>query len=118
VPGEFTLAFYASFGDSFAAEALTHARFADRRVNESREFFRVHVDEVIEFLHALPNDPAYKAKAEVEEPELVMGGEHRAAAESVATPFAELFATFPDDGEGRELTAEERAKCRALEGSR
>ena len=30
------------------------------------------------------------------------------------TPFAELFATFPDDGEARELTMEERRQCKKL----
>ncbi len=115
VPGEFSLAYYQSFGDSFTAETLTHQRFAAYRVNESREFFSVHVDEVIEFLHGLPNSAAYREQALMEEPDLVTGGEHQREAEPpVPTPFAELFATFEDRGDGV-LNEEEQAQCRALE---
>ncbi len=116
VPGEFSLAYYQSFGDSFAAETLTHHHFADHRVNEGREFFALHVDQAIEFLHALPNSVAYRERALCVEPDLVTGGEHRRAVETVPTPFADLFLTFQEDGrESNELTPEERAQCRALE---
>jgi len=32
----------------------------------------------------------------------------------VKTPYAELFASFPDDGSARELTPEEQRKCQEL----
>lgn len=114
VPGEFTLAYFQSFGDSFAAETLTHERFAAQRVNESREFFAVHVDQVIEYLHALPSSVAYQELAQTEEPDLVTGGEHQRAVETVPTPWAELFNSFEDRGDGV-LNEEEQAQCRALE---
>lgn len=114
VPGEFALAYFQSFGDSFTAEGLTHERFAAQRANDSREFFSVHVDEVIEFLHWLPSSAAYREKVMVGEPDMVTGGTYRPPIEEVKTPWAEMFASFDDRGDGV-LNAEEQAQCRALE---
>ncbi len=115
VPGEYKLAYYRSFGDCFIAESLTHEHYALRRINESREFFEVHVDEVIAFVMGLANSAAYRERVDASEPDAVVGGTHQRRAKPVATPWAELFATFEDRGDGV-LNKAEQAQCRALEG--
>jgi hypothetical protein len=121
VPGEYELAYYHSYSDCFAAESLAHDHFATRRINESREFFEVHVDEAIALLESLSSSTAYRDRVEAEqyddylEGNPIVGGAHqRRAVKPVATPFAELFATFEDRGDGV-LNEAERAQCRALE---
>lgn len=121
VPGEFTLAYYRDYLDCFLAETLTHQVFDRFRVNESREFFRVSVGDVVAHLDSLPMSSQYREK-------LVSGGiigglwgegcevdsPPRKPFTPVVTPMAELFASFPDDGSPRELTQEERARCAPL----
>ncbi len=119
VPGEYKLSYYHAFSDCFLAESLTHEHFATRRINESREFFEVSVEEAITFIEAIGNSAVYKERlgeswdAEIEGYP-VKGGTHQRAVKSVPTPFADLFCTFPDRGDGV-LNEEERAQCRALE---
>lgn len=107
VPGAFKLAYYVQCQDAFALEAALHEEFSERRVDSGREFFAVAISEVV-------SQARQRVGVSVEE-----GGEW--LKEEVNTkgsyPWAELFATFPDDGEGRELTAEESAKCRTLAGT-
>lgn len=109
VPRGYSVAYYRDFEDAFAAESLIHAALADCRVNESREFFNTTVEEVVNVMDSL--DTVGSAG--------LTGGEwvdERAySARRVATPFAELFASFPDRGDGV-LNEEEQAACRALEG--
>lgn len=119
VPGDFKLAYYHSFSDCFAAEALAHEHFVTCRINESREFFELHVDEAIAFIETLGMSTAYRDRVEQGwddgvEDNPVVGGTHRRAVEVVKTPFAEMFATFEDRGDGV-LNEDERAQCRALE---
>lgn len=77
------------------AEAQMHAAFADRRVNEGREFFSVSLYEAARTLDSLCIDTFSRLDP--------------------PTPFSELFASFPDDGEARDLTESERKACRRLE---
>lgn len=123
VPAEYALVYYHSFDDSFAAETLVHNHFATRRINESREFFEIGEDEAIEFIMKLAANRDYHDIIEVSGGEgstTVCGDPQlaRAWAEVAKTPlpWSELFASFgEDDGEGRELTDEEKGKCRELE---
>ena len=113
VPIPYTLAYFRDFVDAFTAERLTHEWFAEQRVNDSREFFDVSLGDVVAFVDGLANSDDYQGG-------LVSMGEVGGAwttepRRTVATPFADLFASFPDDGSPRELTPEEQAKCRALE---
>lgn len=120
VPSDFTIAYYCSFSDAFAAESLIHQHYDDHRVNADREFFELHVDEVIAFIETLGASVAYRDRVEASayddqlEENPVTGGEHCRAVETVKTPFAEMFAAFEDRGDGV-LNEEERAQCRALE---
>lgn len=104
VPRPYELAYYKSFEDAFAAEALIHEALADYRVNESREFFSATLDEVIAAMDEVGGSAG-----------LTGGAGRRAASRPVDTSMAELFASFPDDGSPRSLTPEEQVKCRALE---
>lgn len=123
VPGEFTLAYYHSYSDCFVAETLLHQRFNAQRVTDSREFFEVHPDEVIAYMQTLSQTTAYRDRVEAStydnqlEENPITGGAHQRRAASVATPFADLFATFEDRGDGV-LNEEECAQCRALEARR
>ncbi len=80
----------------FQVEAALHQIFDWDRANDSREFFRVPLHKVVEAL---------------EKYDEVKG----TYVGNVATPFAELFASFPDDDSPRELTEDERFRCRQLE---
>ena len=94
-PAPFTVLYSRVVADCNAVEAKMHEIFADRRVNDGREFFGVSLYEAAIALDGICGDKRYKPKP--------------------LTPFAEMFAAFPDDGSGRELTPEERTRCRALE---
>ncbi len=93
-PHPFKVAYSREVQDCNAAEAALHERFADRRVNDGREFFSVSVDEAATALDELCGDSRYVP----------------------SYPWATLFATFDPDGPP-ELTPEEQAKCRALEAN-
>lgn len=95
-PTPFTMAYTRWVKDVTAAEAALHEIFADRRVNEGREFFQVSVMEAVMAM------------------DRVAGGDSEWA-HRPPTPFAELFATFPDDGSGRQLSESEQRQCRELE---
>lgn len=111
VPGAFTIAYFRDFADCFKAESLVHERFDPVRVNASREFFQAPLSEIIAFVNSLPTSAAYEEGLVSQG---VIGGEYQG--EQVATPMAELFSTFDQDGPP-ELSAEEQARCRALEAS-
>lgn len=93
-PMPFAVAYSRFVSDCNAVESRLHDHFDAERVNDGREFFTTPLHRVILALDQMADG----------------GGE-------VKTPFAELFATFPDDGTARELTEEEREKCRELERS-
>lgn len=113
VPSEFSLGYYQSYSDCFLAESLIHEHFATRRINEGREFFEMHIDEIIDFMQGISNMNEYrKSMCDAPEVQNISGGTHRY--DEIKTPWAELFATFPDDGSTRSLTEEEQAKCQAL----
>lgn len=88
----FIVAYHREVAAPFEVEALIHKLLNEYRVNEGREFFRMPLHEVVKVFDTFPE-----------------------LAGDVATPFAELFATFSDDGEGRELTLDEQELCRRLE---
>lgn len=96
-PTPFHVVYQKVVSDCNDAEAKVHAALADRRVNDGREFFEVSVYEAAVAMDRICGGERYKPKP--------------------LTPFSELFASFPDDGSGRELTPQERARCRALEMS-
>ncbi len=95
-PTPFVVLYHRPVPDVNAAEAAMHRAFAGQRVNEGREFFAVSLYEAARTLDALCGEILSKLEPR--------------------TPYAELFATFPDDGTGRELDSEERAACRRLKG--
>ena len=113
-PEAFVLEYYRDYADCVLAESLIHDYLDSVRVNKGREFFKVEVHTAIAYLNALSNNAEYRGALDSVG---VTGGQWRRR-NTVDTSFAELFATFPDDGEGRELTPEEQAKCRQLEKSR
>lgn len=78
----------------FEVEASLHGLFNAHRTNDSREFFR------------MPLHKAVEALDRYEEIESVLSG--------VKTPWANLFASFPDDGSPRELTEDEQFRCEQL----
>lgn len=80
--------------DCNAVEARLHDRFDVERVNDGREFFAVSIKTAVLALDDVAD-----------------------VGEQVRTPWAELFASFPDDGTARKLTEEEEEKCRELERS-
>jgi len=93
----FLVAYSRKVSDVNLIETQMHERFAEFRVNSGREFFRVPLHKAIVALDEMAGEDYWGPKVE--------------------TPFAEMFASFPDDGSPRTLTAEERAKCRQLERS-
>ena len=93
IPTPFVLAYHRYVAYPFQAEAKIHRLLEACRVNDSREFFKLPLHKAIEMVNTFE--------------------ELASPAESL--PWADLFATFPDDGQPRKLTAEEQAKCRALE---
>lgn len=115
----FSLAYYRDYEDAFLAERLIHEAFAGCRVNESREFFEVAIADVVTFMESLTKGDAYQEA--VASSGLIGGdwverggGSCRYQGPQVATPFADLFATFEDRGDGI-LNATEQAACRQLE---
>ena len=94
-PTPFFVAYSRRVSDVNDVEQRLHELFDDRRVNEGREFFQVTV---------------YEAAMALDK----MAGEGTRWKNEPETPWAELFATFPDDGSDRELTPEEAARCREL----
>lgn len=108
VPGQFTVAYWVHCSDCFRVESACHDRFADARVEEAREFFAVTVDEVVGHVRGLLGDWIKEGG------EWIESAAHRQAPVGESYPFAVLFASFPDDGEGRGLTDEEQAKCQEL----
>jgi hypothetical protein len=94
-PTPFHVVYQKVVSDCNEAEAKVHAALAGRRVNEGREFFEVSVYEAAIAMDRICGGERYQPKP--------------------LTPWAELFASFPDDGDGRALTREEQARCRALE---
>lgn len=107
VPGMFTVAYYVATEDCFALESALHEVFSEVRVDPAREFFCVDVADVVRAARrevgSYPEEGGEWLKREI--PKVAL----------VKLPFAEMFASFPDDGSGRELTDEERSRCRALE---
>lgn len=108
VPKPFNLVYYKDFDDCFAAETEAHRKLAHRRSNEKREFFEITIDEAVDTLNGLKS---------AESGGLTGGGNTGAgrvrSGPPVATPWAELFATFkPSDDP--ELTPMERALCGGL----
>lgn len=95
VPTTFVVAFYRRVRNPFQVEAALHRVLKDFRVNDSREFFTAPLHKIVEMIE------------KYDEVVGVVGD----------LPFSELFASFPDDGEPRELTTEEQTKCRALEAA-
>lgn len=91
-PLPFVLAYHRAVKYPFQVEADLHRILADFRTNDSREFFAIPLYKVIELLERYEEDLSS-----------VVG--------NLATPFAELYATFPDDGRGRELTLDEQSQC-------
>lgn len=89
----FVIAYSRRVANPFQVETSIHNQLEDYRVNESREFFNVPIYKVITLIEKFEEAPELYRRKRVE------------------TPFAELFAKFPDDGEARELTTEERLAC-------
>ncbi len=100
-PHPFTVLHFREVPDCNAAEAALHERFDDRRVNGGREFFAITHDEAGLALDELCGDRRYVPSTPLPP--------------DPPTPWAELFATFQEDGrESNELTEDERAACRQL----
>lgn len=106
VPGAFIVEYWLGFEDAFEVESLVHEYFDGFRMDPAREFFYVDVGEVVRYIRHLKGTYVSFGNE---------GGEWtESTPKEVLTPWAELFASFPDDGLDRELTPEEQARCRAL----
>lgn len=92
VPTPFQVAYYQPCPDIDYVEKRMHESFDSKRVKENREFFTTSI-----FKAATCLDSIVQNHSNFEPP----------------TPFAELFATFPDRGDGI-LNQEEIEKCRIL----
>lgn len=95
IPTPFQLVYFRRVQRPFLVESMLHSAFAAYRVNDSREFFKMPLAEIIneiEHFEAVPDD----------------------VSDNVETPWAELFASFPDDGTPRELDESERKLCADL----
>jgi len=92
-PTPFFVVYAKETDDIRTAENDVHNILSDHRVSENREFFKASLFEIVKAI-----DYVCGGYSELDPP----------------TPLAELFATFPDDGEARELTTAERKKCREL----
>jgi hypothetical protein len=112
VPGPYTLAYYRDFADCFLAETMLHQGLASYRVNESREFFEVTVNEVVRAIDEVVKIAAQEARLISEG---MVGGEYKAECPiGEEYPFAALFASFaPSDS--HYLNRQEQSQCRALE---
>lgn len=100
-PHPFALAYSRRVSMPFQVEAELHEALDQYRVNDSREFFEVPLHKVIQLMEGY---------AEIKK-------ERTSSAANMKLPWAELFATFPDNGDERELTEIEQEKCRDLEKS-
>lgn len=92
-PTPFFVVYAKETDDIRTAENDVHNILSDYRVSDNREFFKASLFEVVKAI-----DYVCGGFSELDPP----------------TPFAELFASFPDDDVARELTLEERDKCREL----
>ena len=92
-PTPFFVVYAKETDDIRTAENDVHNILSDFRVSDNREFFKTSLFEVVKAI-----DYVCCGFSELDPP----------------TPFAELFATFPDDGEAREITMEERRQCKKL----
>lgn len=101
IPMPFVLAYSRYVYAPFAVESALHDRFANHRINDSREFFQIPLHSAIEEL-----DLYEEASRPATIDDLGDLSEY---------PFAALFATFDDADEDRTLTEDEIAQCRALE---
>lgn len=110
VPGPYTLAYYRDFADSFRAETLLHQNLAEYRVNESREFFRVTIDQAVKAIDEVAKQATIDARLGSEG---MVGGEYEGS-DSDDYPWACLFASF-EPSDSPTLTTTEQAQCRALE---
>lgn len=114
VPGEFSLVYYRDFNDCFTAETLVHEQFEALRYNQAREFFEADIDQVVAFINKLDRSSEYQLQSQG-----CVGGSaiKQNNVANMRLPWSELFATFPDDGTARSLTAEEQQQCQALSRS-
>lgn len=93
-PTAFTILYSRKVRDCTAVEAAMHRAFAAVRLNERREFFNVSLFEAAKTLDSL----AGSITSNFDDP---------------PTPYAELFATFEDRGDGV-LNEDEIAQCAGL----
>lgn len=110
VPEPMIIAYFRDFPDSFLAESLVHARFDAVRINPGREFFAAPLSEVVAFIDSLGTSVEYQDRLASQG---VTGGEYSAVVD-VSMPWADLFSTFEDRGDGV-LNEAEQAACRELE---
>ena len=106
VPGPYTLAYYRDFVDCFAAESYLHTRLNSYRVDVSREFFEVTVDEAIKAIRDVGKDVGIDSEG-------LTGGTEIERQVTIPTPWAELFNSFDPNGPA-ELTDEEQLQCQQL----
>lgn len=92
-PEPFYVIYSAATKDVNSAEVQAHELLDEYRVNDKREFFAISARRAIDTIDRVCG------VLEEKMPE---------------TPWAELFASFPDDGEARELTEAEKWKCAEL----
>lgn len=97
VPIPFVLAYSRKVNDPFSVESWLHEKLDHCRVNDSREFFQIKLHEAIMLIDTFD--------------EVRDNG-----AALINTPFADLYATFDQDGPP-ELSVDEQAACRTLEES-
>lgn len=88
----FVLAYHREVTYPFQVEAAIHRQLDYCRTNDKREFFRLPLHEAV-----------------------IVMSQFDELTDEIQTPFAELFASFPDDNSGRKLTEDEQWKCRQLE---
>jgi hypothetical protein len=99
IPYPYTVVYSRRVAFPFAVEANLHSQLDSYRINDSREFFKAPLHQIITLIERHDEVPEV---GEMNEGPLDLS-------------YSELFATFPDDGEPRMLTDEERAQCRELE---
>lgn len=103
-PVPFVVAYSRRVAVPFQVEAALHRYLAPYRANDSREFFKIPLHEVVRLMDEYEEVPELPP----------LDDEDGESAANMDLPWSELFATFPDDGSGRELTAEEAAECREM----
>lgn len=113
VPGQFKIAYYRDFADCFRAETAMHRLLVDRRVNQSREFFDLPIDDAIHELDELARSGGMESSG-LTPTDLVEKNQTRLGeAGLVQTPWALLFNSFtPSDDPN--LNEEERRQCSEL----